>query len=90
MRRVWWVFRIAVLVAASYCIFAPGGSHMLQNARADGCDTTVSCIQDNSPERVCYCPRKTIGGPGCEGCFKRDGETGCGVCSGGPGGPLDQ
>lgn len=82
MRRVWWVFRIAVLVAASYCIFAPGGSHTLQNARADGCDTSVSCTTNSDGD--CYCPRKTIGGPGCEGCYKRDGTTGCGVCSGGP------
>jgi hypothetical protein len=81
MRRVWWVFRIAVLVAALYCIFAPGGSHMLQNARADGCDTSASCTQDS--QGSCYCPRVTIGGPGCEGCFKRNNETGCGVCSSG-------
>lgn len=32
MKRVWWVARIAALVAASYCIFTPGRA----NVRADG------------------------------------------------------
>lgn len=81
MKRVWWVFRIAALVAASYCIFTPGGSHTLQNVRADGCDTSNSCARNSSSN--CYCPVQTIGGKGCEGCYVPNNSSGCGTCSGG-------
>jgi hypothetical protein len=33
MKRLWWVIRIAVIAAASYCIFAPGGSQALPNVK---------------------------------------------------------
>ncbi len=88
MKRVWWVARIAVLVAASYCIFAPGGSHMLRNVRADGesCDTSASCARTNDTNQNCYCPEVSTGGGGCKGCFIENNTPGCGTCSGGGGG----
>lgn len=82
MRRVWWVVRIAVIVAASYCIFAPGGSYTLRNVRADGCDTANNCSRNS--DNNCYCPHVTIGGKGCSGCFVQNNSSGCGSCSGGP------
>jgi hypothetical protein len=83
MRRVWWVVRIAVIVAASYCIFAPGGSYTLRNVRADGCDTSLHCTRNS--DNNCYCPVVTIGGKGCTGCFVPNNNPGCGSCSGGDG-----
>ena len=84
MKKVWWIVRIAVIVAASYCIFAPGGSYVLNNVRAEesGCDTSLSCARNS--DNNCYCPSVTIGGPGCTGCFVKNGSSGCGTCSGGP------
>lgn len=84
MRKVWWVVRIAVIVAASYCIFAPGGSYTLSNVQAEeaGCDTSQACARNS--DNNCYCPSVTIGGPGCTGCFVKNGSSGCGTCSGGP------
>lgn len=81
MKRIWWVAKIAVLVAASYCIFTPDGSHMLRNVRAEGCDTSATCARNS--DNNCYCPVVTIGGKGCEGCFVPNGSSGCGTCSGG-------
>lgn len=84
MKRVWWIARIAVIVAASYCIFAPGGPSF-RNAHAEeggGCNTNTSCARNIN--NACYCPEATIGGPGCTGCFVPNGNTGCGSCSGGP------
>ncbi len=86
MKRVWWVARIAVLVAASYCIFAPGGSHTLRNVRADGDGCIADPCSRNTSTNACYCPNVTIGGPGCTGCFVPNNDTGCGTCSGGGGG----
>lgn len=85
MKRVWWVAKIAVLVAASYCIFAPGESYTLRNARAQeafSCDTSASCSRN--ADSACYCPNVTIGGKGCEGCFVPNNNSGCGSCSTGP------
>lgn len=85
MRKVWWIVRIAVIVAASYCIFAPGGSYTLSRVQAEqggGCDTSTACSRNS--ENNCYCPVVTIGGEGCTGCFVKNGSPGCGTCSGGP------
>jgi hypothetical protein len=84
MKRVWWVAKIAVLMAASYCIFAPGGSYTLRSVLADGCDTSQVCARNRNNN--CYCTIVTIGGPGCTGCFVPNNDTGCGTCSGGPSG----
>jgi hypothetical protein len=81
MRRVWWVIRIAVIIAASCCIFAPSGEYTLRNAQAMGCDTSNACARNS--DNNCYCPSVTIGGPGCTGCFVKNGSSGCGTCSGG-------
>ena len=86
MKRVWWVVRIAVIVAASYCIFAPTGTYTFNNVLAEEeggkCNTSTSCTRN--ADNACYCPEATIGGPGCTGCFVPNGSTGCGSCSGGP------
>lgn len=84
MRRVWWIVRIAVIVAASYCIFDPGGAFTLRNVRAEevGCNTNTTCARNSNNN--CYCPDVTIGGPSCNGCFVPNGSSGCGSCSGGP------
>ena len=89
MKRVWWVVRIAVIVAASYCIFVPGGAYTLRYAQAaegggegGGCNTSTSCARNANNN--CYCPDVVIGGPGCTGCFVPNGNPGCGSCSGGP------
>jgi hypothetical protein len=83
MRKLWWIVRLAVIVAASYCIFAPGGAYVLPNARAEegGCNTSTNCARNSS--NACYCPDVVIGGPGCNGCFVPNGNTGCGSCSSG-------
>jgi len=81
MKKVWWVVRIAVIVAASYCIFTPGGSYTLSNVHANGCDTSQACARNS--DNNCYCPTVTIGGAGCTGCFIKNGSSGCGTCSGG-------
>ena len=78
MKRVWWVVRIAVLVAASYCIFAPGGSYTLRNVQAVGCDTADNCARNSSNN--CYCPNVSLDGTGCNGCFVPNGSSGCGTC----------
>ena len=83
MRRVWWVFRSAVFVAALYCIFTPGGAHTLRTVRAEGCDTAVTCARSNG-SNSCYCTTQTMGGGGCTGCFVPNGSTTCGTCSSGP------
>jgi hypothetical protein len=85
MKRVWWVARIAVLVAASYCIFAPGGLHMLRNVRADGDGCTADSCARNS-DNNCYCPNVVMDGPGCKGCFVPNNDSSCGTCSAGGGG----
>ena len=79
MKRVWWVARIAALVAASYCIFIPGGA----NVRADegSCDTSANCARNSNSN--CYCPNVNTDGTGCQGCFVPNNSTGCGSCSGG-------
>jgi len=84
MRKVWCVVRITVIVAASYCIFAPAGSYTLNKVEAQqaACDTSTACARNS--DNNCYCPSVTIGGPGCTGCFVRNGSNGCGTCSGGP------
>jgi hypothetical protein len=84
MKRVWWIVRIAVIVAASYCIFAPAGSYTLPDIQAQsaGCDTTRNCGRNS--ENSCYCTVSTLGGPGCNGCFVTNGSTECGKCSAGP------
>ena len=50
MKRLWWVVRIAVIVAASYCIFAPDGMY-LRYARAEEeggkCNTNTSCSRNS-------------------------------------------
>ena len=88
MKRLWWIVRIAVIVAASYCIVSPGDTY-LRNAQAGGgegegggCNTTTSCARNSN--NACYCPDVVIGGPGCTGCFVPNGSPGCGSCSGGP------
>ena len=81
MKRVWWVAKMAVLIAAMYCIFAPAGSYTLRNVRAEGCDTSQTCTRNSDSN--CYCPVVTIGGKGCEGCYVRNNSSGCGTCSGG-------
>jgi hypothetical protein len=83
MKRVWWVAKIAVLVAASYCIFTPSGSYTLRDVKAGSCETSQQCARNS--DNNCYCPVVTIGGPGCEGCFVPNGSPGCGRCSGGEG-----
>ena len=87
MKRVWWIVRIAVIVAASYCICAPSGAFTLRSVQADpsegeGCNTSTSCARNNNNN--CYCPDVVIGGKGCTGCFVPNGNPGCGTCSGGP------
>lgn len=84
MRRVWWIIRIAVIIAAAYCIFAPGGSRTLPNSQAQktGCDTRTTCRRSSS--ETCYCPVVVIGGEGCNGCFVPNGSPSCGNCSSGP------
>jgi hypothetical protein len=88
MRRVWWIVRIAVIVAASYCIFVPGGAYSLSKVQAEEeggkCNTNTTCARDSNNN--CYCPDATIGGPGCTGCFVPNGSPGCGSCSAGPAG----
>jgi hypothetical protein len=87
MKRLWWIVRIAVIVAASYCIVTPGGAYTLYKVQADegeGCNTNTSCSR-NSQTQACYCPDVVIGGKGCTGCFVPNGSTSCGSCSGGPG-----
>jgi hypothetical protein len=79
MKRVWWVAKIAVLVAASYCIFTPSGPYTLRNAKAAGCDKTERCRRNTSND--CYCPTVTIGGPGCDGCFVPNNSPDCGRCT---------
>ena len=81
MKRVWWIIKIAVIVAASYCIFAPGGSHTLQNVQAEGCNTSTACARNSNNN--CYCADVVIGGEGCTGCFVKNGSPGCGTCSAG-------
>lgn len=85
MRKIWWIVRIAVIVAASYCIFAPSGSYTLSKVQAEEggrCDTSTTCARNS--DNNCYCPVVTIGGEGCTGCFVKNGSPGCGTCSGGP------
>ena len=45
MKKVWWVVRIAVIVAASYCIFAPSGAYSFRSVQAQvdaaKCDTGI-------------------------------------------------
>lgn len=84
MKKLWWVVRIAVIVAASYCFLAPGGSYSLSKVQAEegGCDNSVTCARNS--DNNCYCPSVTIGGPGCTGCFVKNGSSGCGTCSSGP------
>ena len=87
MRRVWWIVRIAVIVAASYCIFVPDGAYNLSKVQAEEggkCNTNTTCARDSNNN--CYCPDATIGGPGCTGCFVPNGSPGCGSCSAGPSG----
>ena len=81
MKRMWCLVRIAVIVAASYSIFAPSGS--LRNVQADneGCNTSTTCARNSSNN--CYCPDVVVGGPGCNGCFVPNGSSGCGSCSSG-------
>jgi hypothetical protein len=47
MKKVWWVVRIAVIVIASYCIFAPSGALTFRAVQAQEdavkCDTTRPC-----------------------------------------------
>lgn len=89
MKRVWLVAKVAVLVAASYCIFTPGGTQALPNVRAEGCNTSDACWR-NTTNNSCYCSVTVIGGQGCSGCFTKNNDTGCGSCSnGGGGGELD-
>ena len=85
MKRAWWILRIAVIVAASYCIVAPSGAITLRNVQADegqGCNTSTTCSR-NTQNQTCYCPDVVIGGQGCTGCFVPNGSTTCGTCSGG-------
>jgi hypothetical protein len=84
MRRAWWIIRIAVIIAAAYCVLAPSESGTLQNAQAQktGCDTRTNCARNSSDS--CYCPVVVIGGQGCNGCFVPNGSTSCGSCSAGP------
>ena len=84
MRKVWWTVRIAVIVTASYCIFAPGESFRSVRAEGGKCDTSTACARNS--DNACYCPVVTIGEPGCNGCYIPNGSTGCGSCSGGPSG----
>lgn len=83
MRRAWWIIRIAVILAASYCIFAPAGTYPLDNVRAEenGCNTNTVCVRNT--QNNCYCPDVVVGGPGCNGCFVPNGSSGCGSCSSG-------
>ena len=87
MKKVWWIVRIAVIVTASYCIFAPSGAYMFRSVSAQDaakCDTSINCGRND--DNNCYCSSVTIGGPGCNGCFVPNGSSGCGSCSGGPSG----
>ena len=88
MRKVWWIIRIAVIVTASYCIFAPSGTYTFRSAQAQEdaakCDTSINCGRNS--ENNCYCSSVSIPGPGCNGCFVPSGSSGCGSCSGGPNG----
>jgi hypothetical protein len=62
MRKVWWIIRMAVIVAASYCIFAPSGAYTIQSVSAQDavkCDTSISCSRND--DNNCYCPSVTIG-----------------------------
>jgi hypothetical protein len=88
MKKVWWAVRIAVIVTASYCIFAPSGVFTFRSVQAQEdaakCDTSINCARNS--EQNCYCSSVVIGGPGCNGCFVPNGSTNCGSCSGGPNG----
>lgn len=86
MRRVWWVARVAVLVAATYCIFGSGGSfHRVRAADGGGgggsCDTSTACSWSG---QNCYCSSAGTGGSTCAGCFIWLTESGCGRCSAPP------
>jgi allophanate hydrolase subunit 1 len=83
MKRVWWVAKLAVLVAASYCIFVPGGPYTLRNVQAWGCDTSYNCARNS--DNNCYCPVVSTGVDGCQGCFVPNNSPSCGKCSGGDG-----
>lgn len=88
MKKVWWIVRIAVIVTASYCIFAPSGAYTFRSVEAQEdavkCDTTIPCGRNT--ENNCYCSSVVIGGPGCNGCYTQSGSGTCGVCSSGPNG----
>ena len=88
MKKLWWVVRIAVIVAASYCIFAPSGAFTFRSVEAQEdaakCDTSRPCARNS--ENNCYCTDVVIGGPGCNGCYVPNGSSTCGTCSGGPNG----
>jgi hypothetical protein len=89
MKKVWWVVRIAVIVAASYCIFAPSGAYTFRSVQAQvdaaKCDTGINCGRNS--ENNCYCSSVVIGEPGgCTGCFVPNGSSSCGSCSSGPNG----
>lgn len=85
MKRVWLIAKIAVLVAASYCIFSPGGTQALPNVLAEGCDTSAACARSNGGSGACYCTVVSQDGKGCTGCFVPNNDPGCGGCSGGRG-----
>ena len=87
MKKVWWVIRIAVIVAASYCIFAPSGAYTFRSAQAQDavkCNTSINCARTDNNN--CYCTSVMVGGSGCNGCFVPLGSSGCGSCDGGPSG----
>jgi hypothetical protein len=88
MKKVWWIIRIAVIVTASYCIFAPSGAYTFRSVEAQEdaakCDTSINCGRNT--ENNCYCSSVVIGGAGCNGCYVQSGSNTCGVCSGGPNG----
>jgi hypothetical protein len=86
MKKVWWVVRIAVIVIASYCIFAPSGALTFRAVQAQEvkCDTTRPCGRNT--ENNCFCSDVVIGGPGCNGCYAPNGSSTCGSCSSGPNG----
>jgi hypothetical protein len=88
MKKVWWVVRIALIVIASYCIFAPSGALTFRAVQAQEdavkCDTTRPCGRNT--ENNCFCSDVVIGGPGCNGCYAPNGSSTCGSCSSGPNG----
>jgi hypothetical protein len=70
MKKVWWVVRIAVIVIASYCIFAPSGALTFRAVQAQEdavkCETTASARTLSSAGRAAMAVTHRMGAPPAE------------------------